>query len=259
MSTNVIRPGVATKQTPSGRNFVMLVAGVAVAIAVGFAFYTSQSQDVTVSGLESQAGPTLTDSWLVNRQNAVNTARDEAAAYETARMTAMGESYAASEAAKFDGVTDSWLIPLEASQVAAREAANAAETARLTGQAEAYANSQPSVSAAAIIEQSIQEELVAHQQAQMEAQGEFFGVVELLGTDRVTQASIDRLTGLANATVGFQAEALRELADHFMVAEIKGSHRQSGNGVNPKFDHELEPVQDSGTSGSGDPITLPVR
>lgn len=238
MSTNVIRPGVATKQTPSGRNLVMLVAGVAVAIAVGFAFYTSQSQDATVSGVESQAGPTVTDTWLVNRQNAVNTARDEAAAYETARMTAMGESYAASEAAKFDGVTDSWLIPLEASQVAAREAANAAETARLTGQAQANA---------------------VQQQAQIEGQGEFFGVVELLGTDRVTQASIDRLTGLANATVGFQAEALRELADHLMVAEIKGSQRQSGNGVNPKFDHELEPVQDSGTSGSGDPITLPVR
>ena len=57
MSTNVIRPGVATKQTPSGRNFVMLVAGVAVAIAVGFAFYTSQSQDVTVSGTAGQVDP----------------------------------------------------------------------------------------------------------------------------------------------------------------------------------------------------------
>ena len=70
---------------------------------------------------------------------------------------------------------------------------------------------------------------------------------------------IDRLPGLANATVGFQAEALRELADHFMVAEIQASQGQSGNGVNPNFDHEFEPVQDSGTSGSGDPITLPVR
>jgi hypothetical protein len=235
----------------------MVVAGVAVAIAVGFAFYTSQSQDVTVSGLESQAGPTLTDSWLVNRQNAVNTARDEAAAYETARMTAMGESYAASEAAQLDGVTDSWLIPLEASQVAAREAANAAETARLTGLAEFYAVSQPVYpgTSAEIVAQA----LAGQAQAQIESRSEAFAVVELLGTDRVTQASIDRLTGLANATVGFQAEALRELTDHFMVAEIKGSQRQSGNGVNPKFDHELEPVQDSGTSGSGDPITLPVR
>ena len=256
MSTSVIRPGVATKQTPSGKKIVMLVAGVAVAIAVGFAFYTSQSQDVTVSGVESQAGPTVTDTWLVNRQSAVNSANDEAAAYETARMTAMGESYAASEAAKFDGVTDSWLIPLEASQVAAREAANAAETARLTGQAEAYANSQPSVSAAAIIEQSIQEELAAHQQAQMEAQGEFFGVVELLGTDRVTQASTDRLTGLANATVGPQAEALLELEDHFMVAEIKGSQQSSNGPVHPLTE---VPVVEVDPSGPVHPLTYTPR
>ena len=234
----------------------MLVAGLAVAIAVGFAFYTSQSQDVTVSGVESLTGPTVTDTWLVNRQSAVNAAHDEAAAYETARMTAIGETYAANKITQFKEVTDSWLIPIEASQAAAREAAIAAETARLTGMAELYVPQPvyPGTSA-----EIVAQALAQQAQAVVEAQGEFFGVVELFGANRVSQAWTDRLTGLANATVGPQALDLYEIADHFMVAEIKSSQNQSKGGINPSFDHELEPVQNSGPSGSGNPITVPAR
>jgi hypothetical protein len=82
MSTNVIRPGAASRQTPSGKTIGIVVVGLAAAIALGFAVDLNQSQDVNVSGASVSSGQEITDSWLIPYRAAQDAARETAFAVE---------------------------------------------------------------------------------------------------------------------------------------------------------------------------------
>ena len=82
MSTNVIRPGEASRQTPSRKTIGIVVVGLAAAIALGFAIDLNQSPDATVSGVNVSSGQEVTDSWLIQYRAAQDAARETAFAVE---------------------------------------------------------------------------------------------------------------------------------------------------------------------------------
>ena len=137
MSTSVIRPGVATKQTPSGKNLVMLVAGVAVAIAVGFAFYTSQSQDVTVSGAAGQVDPKA-EAYAISQTPGAAAIAEKSAQVGSAANAAQLERKLATDAVVLTEMAEAYAT----SQSLALERKFAAGAVALTEMAEAYARSQ---------------------------------------------------------------------------------------------------------------------
>ena len=199
MSTSVVHPGAA--KAPSGKTIGMLVGGLAVAIVLGFVFYLNQSQDVTVSDAgTTQTAESLTDMWQIRHQAEVNAARDQAFAYETARIQAQG-------LAQQPATTSS----VEMVQQAIADSLAELESARSLQPLPEIVYRVPEVDATSIIQGEIAAALAAHQaaeQARIERQSEAFGLNELFVADTVSQAWTDRLTGLAESvTVDPAAQA----------------------------------------------------
>ncbi len=106
MSTNVIRPGAASRRTPSGKTIGIAVVGLAAAIALGFALDLNQSQDVTVSGVNVSPGQEVTDSWLIQYRAAQDAARETAFAVERGEF--LMELNATPGLVSQDAVTPPW-------------------------------------------------------------------------------------------------------------------------------------------------------
>jgi len=256
MSTSVIHPGASARQTPSGKTIGMLVGGLAAAIVLGFVFYLNQSQDVTVSGVESVAAERSLDSWYLQHQASVNAARDTAAAYETARILAQNEARnrAFDESAAYETARIMAQVPAQASVPAT--ASELIQQSIQSGLADSLQRS--SATASELVEQSIQAGLAANLQRTraMDAWADrLTGLAESFGmSPTAEQAWSDRLTGLAQATVGVTGPVNPELADKVIARQ----NQVSGTDVNLAFDHEFEPEPSSGPD-SGSKVTVPAR
>ncbi len=106
MSTNVIRPGEASRQTPSGKTIGIVVVGLAAAIALGFAIDLNQSPDATVSGVNVSSGQEVTDGWLIQYRAAQDAARETAFAVERGEF--LMELNATPGMVSQDAVTPPW-------------------------------------------------------------------------------------------------------------------------------------------------------
>ncbi len=106
MSTNVIRPGEASRQTPSGKTIGIVVVGLAAAIALGFAIDLNQSPDATVSGVNVSSGQEVTDGWLIQYRAAQDAARETAFAVERGEF--LMELNATPGLVSQDAVTPPW-------------------------------------------------------------------------------------------------------------------------------------------------------